>query len=95
LALPDPDRLQPAPRSVPQAVCGIAGHDGFPVRLAAVDENPIGVAMPSEGFPEEGLRGRQIALLAEMELNRITEAVDLKRFNNSGEKWTTQRCTVE
>jgi hypothetical protein len=76
LALANLDRLQSPPRPVLRAVYDIAGHDRFPVRLAAVDDNPIGVAMTLQGFPEEALRGCQVAVLTEMELNRITAAVD-------------------
>jgi hypothetical protein len=44
--LPDPDRLQFAPGSVLQPVCGIAGQDRFTIGLAAVDDDPLGPTMP-------------------------------------------------
>jgi hypothetical protein len=76
LALPNADRLQSVPRSVPQAVCRIAGRDGFLVGLAAVDDDAAGTAVPLERLGQEALRRRQVAVFAEIELDRVTKAVD-------------------
>jgi hypothetical protein len=74
--LPDPDWLQFAPRPILEPVCGIAGQNGFPVRLAAVNHDPLGPAVPLQRSGEEALCGSQIAPLAEPELDRVPVAVD-------------------
>jgi hypothetical protein len=59
-----------------KAIGSIAGPDCLKVRLAAVDHNPLGSAMPLKGSAQEPLGGSQIALLAEPELDRVAVAVD-------------------
>ena len=76
LTLADPDRLQPTPGSILQPICGVAGNDRLPVGLAAVDDDAIGSAMTLQRLSEEPLGRRQIALLAEQELDRVADAVD-------------------
>jgi hypothetical protein len=76
LTLPDPDRLEPASWPVLQPALGITRQDGFPVGLAAVDDNPLGPAVPLERLAQEPLGRSQIAPLAEPELNRVAVAVD-------------------
>jgi hypothetical protein len=76
LALPGPDRLRPSPRSIPQAAGRIAGHDGGPVSLAAVDDDPLGTPVTLKGLLHEPLGGAKVALLAEIELHCVADAVD-------------------
>src|SRR5271168_5440475 len=59
-ALSDPDRLQPAPRSILEPVCRVARYDRLAVGPAAVDHDPLGVAMPVERFAQEPFGGGQI-----------------------------------
>ncbi len=42
LTLPDPDRLEPTSRAILQTALGITRQDGFPIGLAAVDNDPLG-----------------------------------------------------
>lgn len=76
LALADADRLRPAPGAILQSTCGIAGNDGFPVGLTAVDDDAIGTAMACQRFCEETLGGRQIPVFTEPELDAVADAVD-------------------
>jgi hypothetical protein len=76
LALPDLDRLQLAPRSVLKPALGTTRQNGFPIRLAAVDDDPLGLAMPLERFAQKPFGSSEIAPLAEPELNRVAVAVD-------------------
>ena len=74
--LSDADRLQLSPRSTLKPVCRITGQDSFPVRLAAVDDDPLGSAVPLKCLAQEPLRGSQIAAFAEPKLNCVAVAVD-------------------
>lgn len=73
---PDRDRFQPAPGTILQSICRVAGSDGFVIGLAAVDDDAIGPAMALQGFPEEALGRQQVAMLAEPEFDRVADAVD-------------------
>jgi len=55
LALANPDRLQPAPGAILQAVCGVARNDRLVVSLATIDDDAIRSAMTLGGFSEEAL----------------------------------------
>lgn len=77
LALADADRLQPAPGAILQSTCGIAGNDGFPVGLTAVDDDEIGTAMACQRFCEEMLGGRQIPVFTEPELDAVYGAIEV------------------
>ena len=72
----DLDPPQPTPRAIPQSICRIAGNDGFPVGLAAIDDDAIGTAVARQCFCEEALGRWQISILAEPELDRVADAVD-------------------
>ena len=73
---PDVDRLQMVSRPVLQPTCHVAGQNGFPVRLAPADDDPLRPAMPFQRTSQEPLRGCEIAPLAEPELDRVAIAVD-------------------
>src|SRR4051794_8441899 len=68
LTLPDLDRFQRPPRSVLQPALGITRQDGFAIGLAAVDDDPLGTAMPCERLAQKPLGRSQIAPLTEPEL---------------------------
>jgi hypothetical protein len=74
--LPDPDRLQIAPRSVLEPVHGIAGQDRLSVGLAAINHDPLRSSVSLQCLAQEALSGREIAPFAEPELDRIAVAVD-------------------
>jgi ABC-type proline/glycine betaine transport system permease subunit len=76
LALADSDRLQSAPAAILQLICCVAGNDRLMVGLAAVDDDTIGTLMALERFPEETLGRRQIPMFAEIEFDRVADAVD-------------------
>jgi hypothetical protein len=59
-----------------ELVCCVTGQDGFPVRLTAIDDDPLGPAMPLERLAQEPLGRSQIAPLTEPELDRVAVAVD-------------------
>jgi hypothetical protein len=44
--------------------------------LAAVDDDPLGPAVPLERLAQEPLGSRQVSPFAEPELNRVAVAVD-------------------
>jgi hypothetical protein len=50
LALSEPNRLEPASRSILQTGHRIAGYDGFRVGPAAIDDNAIGTPMALESL---------------------------------------------
>jgi hypothetical protein len=75
-ALADANGLQITPCSVLEPVCCVARQDCLPVRLDAVDDDPLRPAMPLEGLAQEPLGGREIAPLAEPELDCVAIAVD-------------------
>jgi hypothetical protein len=54
--LADFDRLQPAPRAIQQAICGVTGNDSLQVGLATVNDDAVGSAMTCQRCPEEPLR---------------------------------------
>jgi hypothetical protein len=74
--LPDPDRLQLAPRSILEPVRRVTGRDGFAVGLATVDRDPLRSAMPLERLAQKPLGSGQIAPFAEPEFNRVAMVVD-------------------
>lgn len=74
--LPNANGFQITPRLVLESVYGIAGQNGFPVRLTAVDHNPLRPTMPFEGLAQEPFGGSQVAALAEPELDGVAVAVD-------------------
>ena len=76
LALPDPDRLQLAPRSVLQPALGITRQDSLPIGLAAIDDDPLGPAMPLERLAQKPFGSDQVAPLAEPEFDGVAIAVD-------------------
>ena len=76
LALADPDRLQSTSQAVLRSMCRIAGNNGFPVGLASVDDDAIGTAITLQRLSKEALGCRQIPMLAEMEFDRVADAVD-------------------
>ena len=59
-----------------EPVFRIAGQDRLAVGLTAIDDDPLRPAMPFECLEQEPLGGRQIAPLAEPELDRVTIAVN-------------------
>jgi hypothetical protein len=59
-----------------QPALGITRQDGFLVGLTAVDDDPLGPAMPLERLAQEPSGSREVAPLAEPELDRIAIAVD-------------------
>jgi hypothetical protein len=63
--LPDPDRLQFASRWILELAFRIAGQNGLPVGLAAVDDDPLRSAVPLECLAQKALGRSQIAPLAE------------------------------
>ena len=71
LTLPDPDRLQLAPRSVLQPALGITRQDGFPIGLTTVDDDPLRPAMPLERLAQKPFGSSEVAPLAEPELIRV------------------------
>jgi hypothetical protein len=75
LALADPDWLQPAPGATPQAICRVAGDDRLILGLAAVDDDAIWSTMTLQRLSEEALGGRQVAVSAEIEFDRVADAV--------------------
>ena len=74
--LPDPDRLQLASRPILEPTCRSAGQNGFPVGLAAVDDDPLRTAVVLQRLAQEPFGGREIAPLTEPELDRVAIAVD-------------------
>src|SRR5690606_8647497 len=71
-----PDRLQPAPGAILQAICGVTRNDSLVVGLATVDDDAVGTAMTCQRLCEEPLGRRQVTLLAEPEFYRITDTVE-------------------
>jgi hypothetical protein len=59
-----------------QPALGITRQDGFPIGLAAVDDDPLGPAMPLERLAQELLGSNEVPSFAEPELNRVAVAVD-------------------
>ncbi len=74
--VPDPKWLQIASRPILKPVSGIAGQERLVVRLATVDHNPLGPAMPFENLAQESLGGREIASFTEPKLDYVAIAVD-------------------
>lgn len=68
-----PQRLS---RPIAQPVLGIAGTDCLAACLTAVDNNAIGPAMACDGFSEETPCRDEVSVLAEEELDRVTDTVD-------------------
>src|SRR5919107_3225400 len=54
----------------------ITQQDGFPIGLAAVDDDPLGPAVPFECLGQEALGRSQVAPLTEPEFHCVTVAVD-------------------
>ena len=75
-ALPGANGFQIMPRSVLEPVCGITGQDRLTVSLTAVDDNPLGPAMPFKRLAQEPFGGCKIAPLAEPKLNGVAAAVN-------------------
>jgi len=65
-----------ASRAALPSMCRVAGNNGFPVGLASVDDDAIGTAMTLQRLSKEALGRRQIPMLAEMEFDRVADAVD-------------------
>ncbi len=74
--LPDPDRLEPASRTVLKTALGITRQDGFPVGLAAVDDDPFGSAVPVQRRAQKPFGSNEVPSFAEPELDRIAMVVD-------------------
>lgn len=74
--LTDFDRLQPAPRTILQAICGVTGNDSFVVGLATIDDDAVGPAMACQRVSEEPLGRRQVTLFAEPEFDCVADTVD-------------------
>jgi hypothetical protein len=55
LTVPDPDRLKPMSRAVPQTAFRITRYDRLTVRPAATDDDPLGPAMPLERLAQKPL----------------------------------------
>jgi hypothetical protein len=69
--LTDADRLQ-LPSCVDlEAVRCITGYNRLPLRLAAINHDPLETAVPLERIAQKAFGSSQIAALAEPELNRI------------------------
>lgn len=101
-ALPDTDWLEQMPRSVLQPAFTVTFDDGFPVCLAAVDNNAFWSAVTCKRFAYKSLGSNQIAVFAEEEFDRVAYTVDcpvqihplpvttrlrrLKRSSSFGEK---------
>ena len=64
------------PSGPPQPVLRIALHDGHAVGLAAVNGDPLRLAMASQGLAQKALRSLEIAVCGEVELDRIAIVVD-------------------
>ena len=75
LTLANPDRLQPAPGAILQAVCGVARNDRLQIGLAAIDDDPVGPAVTCQRGSEEPL-GRWQVTLSEPEFDCIADTVD-------------------
>jgi hypothetical protein len=75
-ALPDANGFQTVTRSVLKPICGIAGPDGLTVRLAAVDHNPLGLAMTLESLAQKAFGSGEVSPLAEPELDRVTIGIN-------------------
>ena len=76
LTLADFDRLQPAPRTILQAICGVTGNDSLVVGLATINNDAAWPAMPIQRLCEEPFGRRQVTLLAEPEFDRVADTVD-------------------
>ncbi|MDH6231646.1 hypothetical protein M2281_002244 [Mesorhizobium soli] len=59
-----------------QPAFAIAVNDRLPIRLAAIDDNTIGSAAPPQSFAKKAFGSQQIAMFAEEEFDRVTEAID-------------------
>src|SRR3712207_1488726 len=59
-----------------QTALGITRQDGFPIGLAAVDDDPLGPAVPLERLAQEPLGSGEVTPFAEPELDGVTMAVD-------------------
>ena len=67
LALPDADWFRVSAAFFLQSADHIAGNDGFPVGLAAVNHYALRTTMPLNGFCEEPLGCSNVPMLAESE----------------------------
>jgi hypothetical protein len=76
LALPDPDRLEPASWTVLRPALGITRQDGFTIGLTAVDDDPLRPAVPLQRLAQKALSSNEIPQFTEPELNRVAVAVD-------------------
>lgn len=76
LALSDPDWSWVKVPLFLQSADHIAGNDGFPVRLATVDNKAFRSTILLNGLGEEPLGCSQVPMLAKPEVKGVSEAVD-------------------
>src|SRR5690606_17882218 len=76
LTLADFDRLQPAPRTILQAICGVTGSDSRVVGLATINNDAAWPAQPIQRLCEEPFGRLQATLLAVPEFDRVAVTVE-------------------
>ena len=77
--LPDLDRIRLASLLILEPICHVTGQDRFPVGLVAVDDDPLGPAMPLECLAQESFGRSEVAPLAGPQNSTVSPSLSMAR----------------